>query len=252
MLLRCESITPLGRPVVPLVKRMTNGSSSSSATSGNGASGAYVSSAAKSSSNESTVTSSGSVTPSSRSSRRWSPSSSLGSVSSTAYAISSPVHQPLSPTATPPSATVAQNVERVLDRVGRDDGDAVTGTDAVLVAQRGRDRGDRLEDRRERVLPVGEDHVGLVAHALGRAVQQLDDRARPVGEREHARAEHVFFAAARTARPGRRACRGRSWRWPPTARRAWSRRSALRQRVPVVTHHQLRVLGRRSRSSRGP
>ena len=30
MLLRCDSITPLGRPVVPLVKRMTNGSSSSS------------------------------------------------------------------------------------------------------------------------------------------------------------------------------------------------------------------------------
>ena len=52
MLLRCDSITPLGRPVVPLVKRMTNGSSSSSATSGNGASGAYDSSAAKSSSND--------------------------------------------------------------------------------------------------------------------------------------------------------------------------------------------------------
>ena len=34
MLLRCDSITPLGRPVVPLVKRMTNGSSSSMATSG--------------------------------------------------------------------------------------------------------------------------------------------------------------------------------------------------------------------------
>ena len=35
MLLRCDSITPLGRPVVPLVNRMTNGSSSSMATSGN-------------------------------------------------------------------------------------------------------------------------------------------------------------------------------------------------------------------------
>src|SRR3954453_4064305 len=110
MLFGCVSITPLGRPVVPLVKRMTNGSSSSSTASGKTASGAYVSSAGKSSSNESTVTSSGSDTPSIRSRRRWSPSSSLGSVSSTAYAISSPVHQPLSPTTTPPSATVAQNV----------------------------------------------------------------------------------------------------------------------------------------------
>ena len=97
MLLRCDSITPLGRPVVPLVKRMTNGSSSSSSTSGNGASGAYASSAAKSSSNDSTGRSSGRSTPSSRSSRRRSPSSTFGSVSSTAYAISSPVHQPLRP-----------------------------------------------------------------------------------------------------------------------------------------------------------
>ncbi len=110
MLFRCVSITPLGRPVVPLVKRMTNGSSSSSATSGKGASGAYDSSAAKSSSNESTGRSAGSSTPSRRSSRRRSPSSTLGSVSSTAYAISSPVHQPLRPTVTAPSATVAQNV----------------------------------------------------------------------------------------------------------------------------------------------
>src|SRR5215212_8379902 len=110
MLFRCVSITPLGRPVVPLVKRMTNGSSSSSSTSGNGASGAYDSSAAKSSSNDNTGRSSGSATPSSRASRGRSPRSTFGSVSSTAYAISSPVHQPLSPTATAPSATVAQNV----------------------------------------------------------------------------------------------------------------------------------------------
>ena len=110
MLLRCVSMTPLGRPVVPLVKRMTNGSSSSSSTSGNGASGAYVSSAAKSSSNDSTGRPAGSSTPSNRSSRRRSPKSTFGSVSSTAYAISSPVHQPLRPTATAPSATVAQKV----------------------------------------------------------------------------------------------------------------------------------------------
>ena len=84
--------------------------------------------------------------------------------------------------------------ERVLDRVRRDDRDAVAGPDPVAVAQRGRDRRDRLEDRRERVLAVGEDHVGPVAQSLGRAVQQLDERLRPVGEHEHRRAEHGFLA----------------------------------------------------------
>ena len=170
MLLRCDSITPLGRPVVPLVKRMTNGSSSSSSTLGERRVAARTPPARRSRPRTtSTGRSAGSSTPSSRSSRRRSPSSTLGSVSSSAYAISSPVHQPLSPTVTAPSATRRPERQRVLDRVGRDDRDAVARSDAVLVAQRGRDRGDRLEDRGERVLAVGEDHVGLVAHALGRA-----------------------------------------------------------------------------------
>ncbi len=110
MLLRCDSITPFGRPVVPLVKRMTKGSSSSMATEGKSAPGACRSSSAKSRSNSTTGRPAGSSMPSSRSRRRRSPRRTFGSVSSTAYAISSPVHQPLSPTVIAPSAVVAQNV----------------------------------------------------------------------------------------------------------------------------------------------
>src|SRR2546423_1977319 len=48
--------------------------------------------------------------PASRSTRRRSPSSTVGVVRSRAYAISLPVHQPFIATVMPPSAVVAQNV----------------------------------------------------------------------------------------------------------------------------------------------
>ena len=84
--------------------------------------------------------------------------------------------------------------ERVLDGVRRHDGDAVARPDPVAVAERGGDRRDRLEDRRERVLTVGEDHVRAITQALRRAPQEVDERLRTVGEHEHRRAQHTLLA----------------------------------------------------------
>ena len=194
MLLRCDSITPLGRPVVPLVNRMTNGSSSSIVTSGNGASGACCSSAAKSRSNSTTGRRSGSAiavepleaAPVAEEHLR------LGELDRVRDLLARPP-------AVEPDGDRAERGrrpehERVLDGVRRDDRDTVARADPVAVAQRGRDRRDRLEDRRERVLAVGEDHVRPVAQALGRAVEEFDERLRPVREHEHRRAEHGLLA----------------------------------------------------------
>ena len=147
MLFRCESITPLGRPVVPLVKRMTNGSSSSSSTSGNGASGAYVSSAAKSSSNEQHREVGGELDafeplePAAVAEEHLR----LGELDRVRDLLARP--PAVEPDGHPAERDRRPERQRVLDRVRRDDRDAVARTDAVLVAQRGRDRGDRLEDR---------------------------------------------------------------------------------------------------------
>ncbi len=107
MTLRWLIGTPLGRPVVPLVKRITTGSSSCEETSGSDA-------PAPAASSSPTVSSSGHTgeprsNGASRSMRRRSANTTRGSVSCTAYASSGPVHQPLSPTVVAPSAVTAQN-----------------------------------------------------------------------------------------------------------------------------------------------
>ena len=92
--------------------------------------------------------------------------------------------------------------ERVLDGVGSDDGDPVTGPHPVLVAQCGGDCRDRLQDRRERVLPVREDHVRPVTHPLGRPAQQLDEAPRALRERRACGAPSTASSRSSKGAPG--------------------------------------------------
>ena len=243
MLLRCDSITPLGRPVVPLVKRMTNGSSSSMATSGNGASGACARARRSRPRTRRTGRPAGSSMPSRRSSRRRSPNSTFGSVSSTAYAISSPVHQPLSPTVIAPSAVVAQNVERVLDGVRRDDGDAVAGPDAVA-GRAARRRPRRSAGGSTRTCTRGRGRSRTAGRPCARPRRAAARRAtRPVGEHEHGRAEHVLPRAARTGAPGPVSVVRTDLGKASDGQTSVVTRGGAATSSPVVAHHQLRVLG---------
>ena len=205
MLLRCDSITPFGRPVVPLVNRMTNGSSSSMATSGNARVGRVPPRApAKSRSNSTTGSPSASSTPSRRSSRRRSPNSTFGSVSSTAYAISSPVHQPLSPTVIAPSAVVAQNASAYSTVLGATMATRSPGPDRRSSSRSAAATaaiGCRIDANV--YSPVGEDHVRPITQSLRpRPRSSSTSDLRAVGEHEHRRAEHRPPRAARTGAPG--------------------------------------------------
>ncbi len=106
--LRCVCTAPFGRPDVPDVKRMTAGSSSSTAALGSGASGCSV---ARRSWSSSRLIVGVAVAVSARSARRRaSATTSFGVVSSSASCSSRADHQALQPTAIAPIDTVAQKV----------------------------------------------------------------------------------------------------------------------------------------------
>ncbi len=150
--LRWVSVAPFGRPVVPDVKRIMNGSSSSMATSGRSMSSPARAPACSTSVANGIIGTSASSMPTSanRSSRASSPNSTLGAVSSTPYASSGPVHHPLRPTMIPPRATVAHCANAYGEAVDARERDAVALRHAVLLGEHRRDRRRREPAARRR------------------------------------------------------------------------------------------------------
>ena len=109
IMLRCEGSHP-GRPVVPLVNRIMNGSSSSRSTSGSASVVVERGNLLQSSSSSTTGAAGAAPAPVRRSSRGRSPNTTTGFVSSMPYSSSGPVHHPLRPTTIPPRHVTAHCV----------------------------------------------------------------------------------------------------------------------------------------------
>ena len=186
---RCESTAALGRPVVPLVKMRMNGSSSAIGTSG---------SVADASSNE-------------RGEVAFGDQHGHAGITVESLAPLLVHHQQLRVGEVERGAHLGAGppaVHRHQHRVERGDGperhqpfaavrrahrNPVAGTDAVTVAQRGRQRRDLRDQLVEGQAVAVAEHVAVaITEAIG-AAQDLAHRVRAVGEHGKAFAEHVFL-----------------------------------------------------------
>ena len=202
--LRWVRVAPLGRPVVPDVNRIMNGSSSSMATSGRSAPVSARAATCSTRVAKGTMGTSPSVMPTSasRSSRASSPKRTLGVVSCTPYASSGPVHQPLSPTMMPPRATVAHSASaygRLLALANATRSPLPTPYSSASTAAYAAARAGNSANV---TVSSGKHEVGAIAELRHRVPEHLHQVARPLDEHLDAALRARLPRCARTARRG--------------------------------------------------